>query len=237
MNFTEAISLGNSVVGVIKCTYAELYNQSKHKLFSVQGRTTATDGEYYSILRDGTKQELMSRFPLVKIADTDGVTPAWSVACELSDEARLAIAGLLERQLYAQYWQFRRIWKKDYAPKGKKAGEIEVVNKTYTRPTEEKIAEWVRKSNEYYTADVWQVGDQDLTPAYQKLKSLIEAGGTVYVKPDAFVWYPTDIVASYVDDLDVNAQIADLNAQIAAKKADMEKAKKILVAAGLSSLI
>lgn len=240
MNWREAHTIGNKAEGIIKCTYARIYDKAGKALFSLQ-RVDAEDhpvlagnaqtGDLYMIGREadertvfqwtegwsheGEKAQINFDLPLVVTA---GVADGKLVPATLTDKAREILISSLQNTKKVIRYDIYRVW--DITTGNEhKAGDREKVAQQYSNQIPEKYKQ--SKATYHYERESVNV----LRPTYQTLIDILDRGDVVYIKPAAYDWEPLDIKATDLDD------------EIAKAKRRMDAAKAALIAAGVATII
>ena len=240
MKWREAHTIGNKAEGIIRCTYARIYDKAGNVLFSLQ-RVAAEDhpvlagnsltGDLYMIGREadergvftwregnyneGEKADINFDLPLVV---TSGVSDGKLVPATLTDKAREIIITSLQNTRKVIRFDIYRVW--DVSVDNQhKAGDREKVAQQYSNQIPEKY----KQSKATYHYEWEQVNV--LRPTYQKLIEILDRGEVVYIKPAAFDWEPLDIKAMSLDE------------EIAKAKKKMDAAKAAMIAAGVATLL
>lgn len=235
MNYQDAIALSDSVKGFVKCTFAEVYDRDGQKLYSVQKRHT-----YYknaSLLTDehGGKRAV-SFAPMVDVVP-DMKLNYGKVAVRFTPEMREAIyAGMERNSKLRDTWKKMRQWNIDYAPLGIKRGDWQCIEELHTQPTEAEQLAWIQSGTKQYNC-FWSYPEYDfvLNEQYTKLLEILQKNEVVYVRPVAIDWIPSVAVVTFLDG---NKETAiNIDADLAAAKKRLERAKTILAATTTLSFI
>lgn len=235
MIYQDAIALSESVMGFVKCTFAEVYDRDGQKLYSVQKRHT-----YYknaSLLTDERGGKRVGNFaPMVEVVP-DMKLNYGKVAVRFTPEMREAIyAGMERNSKLRDTWKKMREWKIDYAPLGIKKGEVQCIEELHTQPTEAEFDAWRKSGTKQYNC-YWEYPEYDfvLNEEYTRLLEILQKDEVVYVKPVAIDWIPSVAVVTFLDG-DKEAAI-NIDTDLAAAKKRLERAKAILAATTTLSFI
>lgn len=234
MFYRDALALSDECAGVIRCTYADLYDKDGTKLYSLQSRAAS----YFEPRRDLIDEKGVEYgYPVVMAHDYSDkeLVPAF-----LTDFAAEKLAEYANNKNQCTRYTVIRIWKKDSSKEGyddHKAGERQVV-KTCYHMTSSEAANWTSANNEYYEHEIKK--ERVAIPAVERLTQIIANCESLYIKPAAFTWYPLGVEMSVISAEErerMEAEIASLDEQIAAAKKEMDNAKNILIAAGAVSFL
>lgn len=240
MKWREAHSIGNKAEGIIRCTYARLYNKAGKVLFSLQ-RVSAEErarmvgnhvtGELYMVGTekdargvfqwtdykfDGPEANVNYDMPLVV---TSGVNDDKRVPATLTDKAREILTNSLNNTKRVVRYDIYRCYDLDDPDHGFKAGDRIKEAQQYHNDFDRRYT--ITYPKYHYETEAVNV----LRPAYQKLIDILKRKEVVYIRPAAFDWEPIDIKASNLDE------------QIAAAKRKMDTARAIAIAAGVATLL
>ena len=240
MKWREAHMIGRQAEGIIRCTYARIYDKSGHTLFSLQ-RVDAEEkpiytgnrrtGDVYMVGWDKAdnavfqwREDIAGQTDIADInydlplVVTSALSDNKIVPAAFTDKAREIIIKSLQNMRKVNRVDIYRVWDVT-ADNEHKAGDREKVAQQYSMQIPEKYLQ--RKATFHYEWETVNV----IRPSYQKLINILESGDVVYIRPAAFDWQPIDIKAT------------DLDAQIAAAKQRLETAKATVIAAGIATLL
>lgn len=256
MTYREALHIGSKAEGIIKCTYATIYADEKTPLFSMQ-RVKAIKGIVFengysdeANLNDaqivqlspnlywvdggsrygGADARVSVEFPMVQVTSVEN---SRLVHATLLPEAVAIIQDSL-RNATSKAYKFT-IWRVALQDMpGAKAGTRRKVREQWKQPT---VLELQALRTEKWNVEV--TSEYMLQPRYEKLLEILGTTREVLIKPAAFDYEPTDINNATVTeyDEDGNPISITLNDKLKEKTAALNKAKAILVAAGVTSLI
>lgn len=205
MKYREAFAIGSKCEGIIKCTFARLYDETGRALFSLQRRDAvehlvldgnSQTGELYAIGRETDKSTIDMWIPGV-VSDYEGFETKGEINFDLP-----------------------LVW-------------IDEISDDRLVP-----AHFTDKAIEILTDSLSKAKHPE-APIYQKLISIINSGEPIYIKPDAFEWYATDITNVTVETTDPNGKAVTINLDeaIAAAKKKMDDAKRALLLVGVTNVI
>ena len=241
MNWKDACAIGKQAEGIIKCTYARIYDKAGNALFSLQRVKAETrpvmvgdriKGDLYMIgweadertvfewhegwSSEGSVADINFNLPLVV---TSGYTDDELVPATLTDKAREILVASLEKTRKVVRIDIYKIWDVNTEDGAHAAGDREKVAQQYKNQIPEKYT--LTYSKYHYEWERVNV----LRPTYQTLIDILNRKDVVYISPKAYDWEPVDIKASGLDD------------EIAKAKRKMDSAKAFAIAAGLSTLL
>lgn len=256
MDYREALHIGSKAEGVIKCTFARLYDRPVSKeeqnfryLFSLQ-RRDAGKLVYYpngdmsvapQLVTDKNRDGVWFKnanedgyiaidLPIVTVSEiADGVVVPAQFTPEAIEILRDAMSKVKSRM-----WIIYRVW--DVDTPGKAKGEREAMAKTYAWSESWEYA-WIKKDTDNYHHEVWTT--EVTNPRFERMIEIIESGEPIYIKPAAFEWYPLDINNATIVEKGEDGEEYELNLDdaIAAAEERLNKAKAILIAAGFTNII
>lgn len=260
MDYREALHIGSKAEGVIKCTFARLYDRPVSKqaqnlayLFSLQRKDAAEvvtygpdangDGIPDYITKTGRKEqrdviEFDSRFQDVDgtiyydfpVVVADGLSDGVVVPAHLTPEA-VEILRYAMSKMKTRKWTVYRVWD-TFTPGAKE----EAMQSTYTWS---KAWEnfWKERDTDNYHHEVRS--EIVANPRFERIIKIIESGEPIYIKPAAFEWYPLDVKNTTIIEKGENGEEYELNLDdaIAAAEDRLNKAKAILIAAGFTNII
>lgn len=249
MTYRESLKIGSSAEGIIKCTYARLYDKNGNNLFSLQ-RKKAGRYVYYpgndtsaapKILEDKSRSGVWFEhadedgyiafdLPMVTITEIsdDRLVPA-----VFTPEAIEVIRTAMEK-VRAYKFTVYRVW--DAETPGVRKGDRKAMQSTYVWSQAWKDG-WRAKDTDYFHHEFVQ--ENVINPRFEKLIDIITSGENIYIKPAAFEWYATDVKNATVITTDEEGNEVEINLDeaIEAARKKMENAKKVLIGAGLSNLL
>lgn len=253
MEYREALHTGSKADGVIKCTYATIYDAQGKALFSMQNVNAQYGVTYEGGYREGesTKQDMIitqltpdvyfadSGFGGVTSGDADirgGITMKVPlveittisnerlVPAKLTTEgAKLIINACKDVRVYR--YTIKAIVN---SPSGETTATIQT---TYTMPKQEQLNQ-IQAAKK--AIKVWVEQERVINPRYEKLIEILESNQTIYIKPSAFDWYATDIKNATIVDQD--GKTIDLDTAIAQAKKKMDAAKALLAGAAITNI-
>ena len=267
MKYKEALQIGTQAEGTIQCTYATIYDANHRPLFSLQRKNFDKSDAYWEFMReygDGStpgresNQTIAENF--VYTADGQEGVILWDlhgrgqvdidnaptgiitfdvplvVVDQYSEDQYIPCKLLYPTVEYLQRTiQSAKKVKKYTIYKLKDDGTLgDIVGIQYTKPKEEDL--------ENGHCD-YRVDPKALPKVWEDLLHAINSDDTLYVKPAAFNWQITQIRVNFVTDEEAKEKGAvatdptsALGILDAARK-KYEKAKAVLVAAGLTNFI
>jgi hypothetical protein len=256
MKYREAYAIGSKCEGVIKCTFATIYNKDGKGLFSLQNVKASYGVDYkHGGYSDESKAEDMiitQLSPNIYFADAGyhgvtagdaeirgGVTVKFPVVqidrisndrlvpAKLTDYAVRIIAEAC-KNVKVYKWHIYRVWDAEDTPGAK----VVHIMDTYTKP---KDIDWMPTDKYHYEYEAEKV----INPRYEQLISILQSGDMVYIKPDAFDWEATDLNNATIAQKDENGNEiqVNLNDAIEAARKRMETAKAILATAATLTII
>lgn len=242
MEYREALHIGSKADGVIKCTYATIYDAQGNKLFSLQnvnaqyyieqkeeddyGRDitiTQLAPDVYFANNPGFQGTITMKIPLVQvdtISDNNRFIPA-----KLTAEAKELIINACRNVKIERY-----IIKALVPTQNGEEKQI-VIQTTYTMPEIEQLNQIKAAKN---ASNVWIDKEKVLSPRYEKLAEVLGSNQTIYIKPAAFDWHAVDITNATIVDQD--GKTIDLDASIAQAKKKMDTAKALLAGAAITNI-
>lgn len=241
MEYREALHTGSKADGVIKCTYATIYDAQGKALFSMQN----VNAQYYieqkeedDYGRDITIRQLAPdvyfannpyfqgtitiKIPLVQvdtISDNKRFVPA-----KLTADAKELIINACRNVKTERYII------KALVPIQDGTEEQVIIQTTYTMPKIEQLNQIRAAKN---ASKVWVDKEKVLTPRYEKLAEVLSKNQTIYVRPDAFDWHPVSIDAIIIDK---KIGMYSLIGEIAQAKRKMDAAKALLAGAAITNI-
>lgn len=253
MEYREALHIGSKADGVIKCTYATIYDAQGNKLFSLQNVNAQYGVEYEGGYSEGesNKQDMIitqlspdvyfadSGFGGVTSGDADirgGITmkvplvEITTISNERLVPAKLTTEG---KKLIIDACENARAYRYTIkaivnSPSGETTATIQT---TYTMPTQEQLNQ-IQAAKK--AIKVWVETDYVVNPRYEKLAEVLESNQTIYIKPAAFDWHATDITNATIVNQD--GKTIDLDAAIAQAKKKMDTAKALLAGAAITNI-
>ena len=256
MDYREALHIGSKAEGVIKCTFARLYDRPVSKeeqnlkyLFSLQ-RRNAGKLVYYpngdmsvapQLVADGNRDGVWFEhadedgyiaidLPIVTVSEiADGVV----VPAQFTPEAVEILRDAMSK-VKARKFTVYRVW--DVDTPGKKKDEREAMQSTYTWSQAWENS-WKAKDTDNYHHEV--ASETVVNPRFERLIEIVESGEPIYIKPAAFEWYPLDVKNTTIIEKGEDGEEYELNLDgaIAAAEERLNKAKAILIAAGFTNII
>lgn len=253
MEYREALHTGSKADGVIKCTYATIYDAQGKALFSMQNVDAEYGVTYEGGYKEGesTKQDMIitqlspdvyfadSGFGGVTSGDADirgGITmkvplvEITTISNERLVPAKLTTEG---KKLIIDACKDVRVYRYTIkaivnSPFGETTATIQT---TYTMPKQEQLNQ-IQAAKK--AIKVWVEQERVINPRYEKLIEILESNQTIYIKPSAFDWYATDIKNATIVDQD--GKTIDLDAAIAQAKKKMDAAKALLAGAAITNI-
>lgn len=255
MTYRESLNIGTRADGIIKCTFATIYDADGKGLFSLQRKDAEklinykggysdassmqdaiiTQGQPDVYFSDGGHGSAYGRDTDMRGAITFDMPLV--IIDRISDE-RLVPAKLTEKAIDViekacadvKVSKFI-IWKvRNGAP-------VELYRQKVAETYSLTIADWQRwesQNTDYFHYEYTM--EKVISPRYQKLFDIIDQRETVYIKPSAFDWQPVDVENSTIIDPETGQEIKLSDALAAAEK-KMQTAKALLVTAGLTAFI
>lgn len=254
MEYREALHTGSKADGVIKCTYATIYDAQGKALFSMQNVNAQYGVTYEGGYREGesTKQDMIitqltpdvyfadSGFGGVTSGDADirgGITmkiplvEIITISNERLVPAKLTTEGAkLIINACKDVRAYRYIIKALVRLQSGTETET-TIQTTYTMPKQEQLNQ-IQAAKK--AIKVWVETDYVINPRYEKLSEVLESNQTIYIKPSAFDWYATDIKNATIVDQD--GKTIDLDTTIAQAKKKMDTAKALLAGAAITNI-
>lgn len=256
MDYREALHIGSKAEGVIKCTFARLYDRPVSKdehvpkhLFSLQRRNAGklvyypngdmssapqlvTDENRNGVWFEHADEDgyIAIDLPIVTVSEiADGVV----VPAQFTPEAVEILRDAMSK-VKARKWIIYRVW--DVDTPGKAKGEREEMAHTFSWSESWEHA-WFKKDTDNYHHEVWT--ETVTIPRFERIIKIIESGEPIYIKPAAFEWYPLDVKNTTVIEKGEDGEEYELNLDdaIAAAEDRLNKAKAILIAAGFTNII
>lgn len=256
MKYREAYAIGSKCEGVIKCTFATIYNKDGKGLFSLQNVKASYGVDYknggYSDESTSADMIITQLSPNIYFVDAGyhGVTSGDAeirggitfkfpmvmidqisndrlVPAKLTDYAvQIIVEACKNMKVYK--WHIYAVSDVDGIPGGK----VMHVTDTYIRP---KDSDWMPTDKYHYEFEEEKV----INPRYEQLISILQSRDTVYIKPDAFDWEATNINNATITQKDENGNEiqVNLNDQLEAARKRMETAKAILATAATLTII
>lgn len=256
MTYREALHIGSAAEGIIKCTYARLYNKDGKNLFSLQRKsaekkvvyggdldgdgvpdTISYDGEkkhdaveFDQYFQDEDKGKIYFDLPMVK---ADEISNNRLVPAYFTPEAVEIIRAAMQKMRIAK-WTVWRVW--DVNTPGAAKGNRRAMQHTYTW-SQDWERSWMLKDTDNYHHEFSK--EQVLNPRFERLIEIITSGEAIYIKPAAFEWYATDIKNATTITTDENGNEIEINLNEAVENArkKMEQAKAVLIGAGLTNIL
>ena len=254
MDYRDALHIGSKAEGIIKCTFATVYDEKGTGLFSLQRVKAQFGVDYKDGYSDETTKDdwiLTQLTPNIYFADnrygvnqthdaelTGGITfdmPLVSVS-EISSErlvpARMTAEAInIIKKACAEvrarkYIVYRTNTNPNSPSSGARAKVAETYNYQYAQS-------FLKKQDGYVKYDIET--QNVIAPKYVKLSEILEQRGTVYVKPSAFDWSATDIREAQITDENGNVVLLSDALDAAAKK--LAQAKALLAVAGASNIM
>lgn len=263
MEYREALHIGSKAEGVIKCTYARLYDQPVSKeeqnlkyLFSLQRKDAAEvvvygpdangDGIPDYITETGRKEqhdaiEFDSRFQDedgviyydLPMVVVDGLEDGVVVPAHFTPEAVEVLRYAMSKMKVRKFTVYR-VWDVDMP--GTSKGARVAMQSTYSYSKDWEWS-WTSKDTDNYHHEIEQ--ESVINPRFERLIKIVESGEPIYIKPAAFDWHPFDIENATIIEKGENGKEYELNLDdaIAAAEDRLNKAKAILIAAGFTNII
>lgn len=263
MDYREALHIGSKAEGIIKCTYARLYDRpvswQEHYLnylFSLQRKDAAEvvtygpdangDGIPDYIIKTGRKEQrdVIEFDPRFQDKDgtiyydfpmvvADGLADGVVVPAHFTPEA-VEILRYAMSKMKTRKWTVYRVW--DVDTPGASKGSDKAMQSTYSYSKDWERS-WTSKDTDNYHHEVRS--EKVTNPRFERIIKIIESGEPIYIKPAAFEWYPLDIQNATIVEKGENGEEYELNLDeaIAAAEERLNKAKAILIAAGFTNII
>ena len=257
MKYKQALTVGTQAEGTIQCTYATLYDKRGRALFSLQRKNFEQSDAYLEYLHeygyDGTAQygdnktiaenyvytadgqegvilwDMHGRGQVdidnaptglitfdVPLVAVDSYSPDRLVPCKLL----LPAVEYLQRTIKSA----KKVTKYTIYKINEDGTRGQTVMETYTKPDFDKLEE------ENCGCDI---DPKALARTWEDLLKRINTNDVLYVKPAAFRWEITQVRTNSNDLTDPDSALGRMEAA----KEKYEKAKAVLVAAGLTNLI
>lgn len=202
MKYKEALHTGLKADGVIKCTYATIYDAQGKALFSMQN----VDAEYGVTYEGGYKEGESTKQDMI--------------ITQLTPDVYFADSG------------FGGVTSGDADIRGgitMKVPLVEITTISNERLVPAKLTTEGAKLIINACKNVRVVNAK-----YKKLIEVLERNETIYIKPAAFDWHPTDVKNATIVDKD--GKTIDLDAAIEQAKKKMETAKALLAGAAITNI-
>lgn len=257
MKYREAFAIGSVCDGMIKCTFATIYDESGMGLFSLQRKDTekgitwkggysdnstwndaiiyqAQPNLYFVDSGHGGASSGDAKIrgaigfdmPLVQITE---ISSRRLVPAKLTEEA---IEIIIKACTDVKVTKFN-VWRIYDSDKYKALGkERKLMEEVYYMP-QSKRDYWKQSDTEDYHHEI--ESERVISPKYVRLAEVLQNRETVYIKPDAFEWNPTDTRNASV--VGPNGKAVNLEDKLAAAKKKVETAKALLVGAGATIFI
>ena len=261
MDYREALHIGSKAEGVIKCTFARLYDRPVSKeeqnfryLFSLQRKDAAEvvtygpdangDGIPDYITKTGRKEQhdVIEFDPRFQDKDgtiyydfpvvvADGLADGVVVPAHLTPEA-IEILKYAISKMKVRKWTVYRVWENTSNYLEKE----KAMQSTYSYSNDWERS-WRDKDTDSYHHEVRS--EIVTNPRFERIIKIIESGEPFYIKPAAFEWYPLDVNNATIIEKGENGEEYELNLDdaIAAAEERLNKAKAILIAAGFTNII
>lgn len=221
MKYKEAMAIGNVLDGIIKCSWAAIYDADGNKLFTLQ------DKRFQSrvLLANGVKTLEDNNYRNEEIDDKDNVALSLTFSeqgvSQSVCECRRYVDGyrvpvVLNKKVLRVFESARDIAESKYKSFKKILDELEKNPKEDT-PWDNSYSTKLRN----YTGHVekWK----NLLAKREKQIADIEAGKEFWVKVKAFEWYP------------LNTQ--NVSSEVRKAEADLKRAKQLLAASAVATVI
>ena len=254
MKYREAFAIGSVCDGVIKCTFATIYDEKGRGMFSLQRSDAIMNIGYKGGYSDNSSWDDVfmtevspglyfgdNTFTLRHYgdADIDGaitfdlplviinqISNDRLVPAMLTDQAVDIIVKACQR-MKANKIIVWRVW--DTTGNGHQAGFRQKAWEQYLSVDLKALNRQVNGNYHYETTS-----ELVILPKYQRLMDILEKREKVYIKPDAFEWNPTDCANATIITTDpttgeqVTVKLTD---RIAEAKKKVQQAKAILATA------
>ena len=250
MKYREAFAIGSVCEGTIQCTYATIFDANGNGLFSLQHNKTMRSykylpdggvlineitpdvffesqyGDTYAGRRDtDLNGGITIDLPMVYITEISDDT---LVPAHLTEDALSVIGKAIEKMKIYKHTIYLVA---DYDTSEMKKGERKIVKETSQTPD---IKAWnnnITDHRYHYELESEYV----VTPKYQKLLEVLLKRETVYIRPAAFDWIPTDGTNAVIVDAD--GKEIKLTDALAAAEKKVARAKALLAMAGASIIL
>ncbi len=240
MDYSQALAIGTSE-GTVKNTYATIYADEKgmRPLFSIQRKNFEEKAEIKDLyLNNGYNYSWnKSNGNLIAVytgygkealiawdrgGDAPGLTGYATVDFPIVYAEQYTEGKLVPVKLLYETISYLKMTLA-YATPGYYVYEKDGKYTYYPKLTEKQYSDFVKDE---YTIK------RDLSPAYRELRdNVLNQNSVYYVKPDAFVWNAVN--CNHVKNASGEYETAELKKA----KADLEKAKRILILAGGAALL
>ena len=232
MTYREAFKIGSRCDGIIRCTYACLYDRDGKALFSLQRKQASYEtqpGMMFDINsgivtyagRDADIQGAITYdLPLV-IADH--VSDERLVPAHMTDQAIEIITNACAKIRAIKYIIYMV---------NDLTGEKTKMQETYNL-TQSDQNYWLRKRTQTYHHEIEK--EDAIAPKYRRLSEILEKRETVYIRPLAFDWAPLNIENATITN--ENGEIVNLNIAVEQAENKLKQAKTLLALSAAATLI
>lgn len=257
MKYKEALQIGTRAEGIVQCTFATIFDRNGKALFSLQRKNFQDSPAYYEYMRQfgdegspeyGNRETTYSETfvytadgkegIIVWDADAKGLNPDNAptglimfdmplvIADEYHEDRLVPVKLLLPAVNYLKQTikSGKKATKYIIYRKNEDGTDGDVLQETYTKPDPDKLEE---QGCDY------RIEPKALPVVWERLLKLINADDWVYVKPAAFRWNITQVRTVANENTDPNSALG----RLAAAQKNLDKAKAVLIAAGLSNLL